>query len=371
MALKYTSVEQFLRRYGIINTIPEFNVGTTPTKETVASATVTAGDYYLDHIGVVSTTLILYAGSTALTETTHYTFDAQTSKITITSDGATALSGEDLTAEYSYSTLGSFLKESDVEAILNSAECEFEDDTDMVFSNTTSPTYRQVTNEILPFTSSGKSYRLKTAFNTYYNPIVNLQTTVNGAFTLTDTTLTLTDATGFPDTGTIYVGANKVTYTAKSGNDLTVPNTTPSIADGVTVRGEVVEVSLESEGNVPSWQVLTFDKDYEVYSYEGYIKMLSSAYYNQVTVSDMRLFPENVRLRISYMQAWHEKAQDPYIPYQVVDVIYSIAARMLSKRTVRKSQFDKTDFDPAALNVDEKRISDLKLTYCNQNMEIR
>lgn len=46
-----------------------------------------------------------------------------------------------------------------------------------------------------------------------------------GTLSTTATTITLADASGFPASGTIWIGAEKVTYSSKSGNDLTITGT--------------------------------------------------------------------------------------------------------------------------------------------------
>jgi hypothetical protein len=369
MTLKYTTVTEFLRRYKLLSYIMNFQPGDTPAKELVQSTPVTAGTYYLDHLGVISTSLKLYANTTLLTLTTHYTFDSDTSAITITSAGATALTGVSLNAEYSYCKFENELRESDVENLLESSEQFFETETNQVFSTVSDPQYTQIVNETRIHASNNIS--VKTSYNTKHYPLINLQTTTNGAFTLTDTTLTLLDATGFPDSGVIYVDGNKVTYSSRTGNDLTVPNTTPSIASGSVVLSHVIEISTESQGSEPSWTVLTPDTKYEIHYDVGFIKLLSSAFFNQVTVNNIDIFPSNVRVRVSYYHAWHKPDQDPIIPTDVVDTIYMIAASKLAKRNIRASQANGVDFDPNALNVDQTAIDAIIQRYSTSGIRIK
>jgi hypothetical protein len=372
MTLKYTTVSEFLRRYGLLASTKDFLVGQTPTRETVTSGTVVAGTYYLDHLGVVTDSLVLYVGTsaTALTLTTHYTFDASKSEVTITSAGATALGTSDLTAHYDYCTLESRFNNADATSILEASESEFEEDAEMFFSTVASPQYRHIENEIYEF--AAQNLRYKDYVNFRYNPSVNLETTTNGAYTTGGSTITLTDGTGFP-TGTcvIYIGGYKVEYSSRSGNSLTVPTTTPSISSGSTVRGEVIEISLESEGNTPSWSVLTYGEQYEVYPNTGHVKILSSAFYNEMTSGVNKLFRTNPRFRSSYLQAWHEPSEDVEIPSQVVDTMYAIAARMMSKRTARRGQITNIEFDLNGINLDETRIEKVKDAYSNQHITIK
>lgn len=372
MTLRYTTVNEFWRRYGLLNSTTDYQAGDTPARETVASETVTAGTYYLDHKGVDEDSLVLYVGntSTALTLTTHYTFDSDTSAVTITSAGATALSGEDLTAVYDYCVLENYLTYSDTTDALEAAESEFEDDTGQRFSTTASPQYKQIINESLLFHK--RFFRVTKGLPFRFNPTVALETTVDGDYTTGSATLDVVDASKFPLSGTIYIGGNKVSYTSKSSNTLTVPTSTPSISDGATVRGEVIEISLSSEGSAPDWQVLTFNEDYEVFSDDGYVELYTSAYWNQTTISEMSMFPDNIRVRASYMQAWHEPGQDPIIPDRAVRSMYAIAARDIANQTVRKSHIGQRDnFNPAALRVGEDRIDAAKERYKSQLIHIK
>lgn len=374
MTLKYTTVKKFWETLGINESSMEFSPGTKPRRETVETGdsdnSISAGAYYLSHAAVNEDTLVLYVGatSTALTISTDYTFDSDTSKITLTSSGATALGTSDLTAEYEYCSLSN-LTYNITTRLLQAAENEFEDDTDMFFSSLTDANYRKIINEEIPLLK--KAYRYKTDFVTVYNPLFYLETTTSGAFTTGGTEITLTSSTGLPSSGTLYIGGNKVAYTGLSGTTLTVPSSTPSISSGAVVVPFVMEVSLESEGNTPSWTVLDYNEDYEVNFDTGYVKVLSSAFFNEVSVSDINIYQNNIRMRCSYMQVWHDAGRDPEVPAQVEDAIYTIASRIAAKRVIRKNQIGTTQFDPAALNVDEQRVDNIKFKYSNLNMEIR
>lgn len=376
MALRYTTVKEFWDYLGLTESILDYQPSNvtdgaiTNLKETVKSSPVSAGAYYLKQKAVNPDTLVLYAGSTALTETTDYTFDSDTSAVTITSAGATALSGEDLEAVYEYCSLGNSLNYNKTVDVLEASESELEQDTQQRFSNTTSPTYRQVTNEEKTFPT--QTYRINMAINTKYNPLVKIQTTVDGDYTSGNTEITLTDASTLPDSGTLYIGGYKVTYSGKSSNVLTIPPNTPSISDGATVDSLVVEISLASEGSSDDWDVLTPDEDYNAYYDYGYIKLLSTAYFNQVSVSNVNNYPNNIKLRVSYMNAWHEDEQDPIIPSEVVECVYQIAARNVRRRTVFKSHVGQRDnFTPTTSTESKEFIDRVKQNYCVQLINIK
>jgi hypothetical protein len=370
MVLRYTTVQEFWKKYGLNESIMSFQPGQTPIRETVATNPVSATSYYLSQMGVNEDTLKLYSGSDELTPTTDYTFDSDTSKVTITSAGASELSGEDLTAEYEYNQLGKDLNYNESVAILESAERELESKTKQRFSDTTTIQYREIVDEEFMFVN--EKLRLKRGLNTRYNPLVNVETTVNGAYTTGGTSITLSDASMLPSNGTIYIGGNKVSYSAKASNVLTIPSTTPSIANGAVVYSTILEVSLESEGNVPSWKVLVPKDDYEVNADTGYIKVLNTAFFNEVTVSSLNIYPDNVKLRVSYFNAWHEEGGNPFIPEDVVEAVYQIAARNLRRNTVFKSHIGQRDnFTPTTSTESIEYIKYVVDEYSVQNIEIR
>lgn len=358
MAVKYTTVKKFWEFLSINESVLDFQAGNTPSRETVASTPVSAGTYYLDQLGVNEDTLTLYVGSsnTALTLTTDYTFDSDTSTITITSAGATALTGEDLTAVYEYNQLGKHLTYNETTRILEQSERRVDSECSTVFADqtATAPNYTQIVGQKV--IGQGLS---NTIYSTSIYPIVKLQTTVDGDYTTGAATLDVADATGFPSSGTIYIGGNKVSYTSKSTNTLTVPTSTPSISDGATVRGEVVEISTTPSGVDPTFEVLTPDADYSIDYDTGHIQLLDDFYYQTDTFLTNPQDGVFDRMRISFMQAWHEVGEDAEIPDEIEQVCYMMAGRQLVQRTVLKSSAGQRDnftaqsFGFSKLDIDE------------------
>lgn len=350
----------------ILQTVPNVNVN---ARELVGTGDNSNATFWLDNIGVIESTYTLSYGATeasltTLTETTHYTIDLDTSKITLTAAGITAVGTNNIYGEYSYNTLN--FRNSELLAALNPAENKLLRSTDQTFvdSSVSNPGYRQVNDELL----KGHFNPLDKVYDFYYSPLVKIQTTVNGAFTLGETTLTLTDASLLPNAATIYVGGNKVAYTAKSGNDLTVPNTTPSIADGATVRGEVIELSIQPEGTDPSYTVLDPDTEYEVDYDNGRFKILSNAYFGEIAVGD-RIHPSNHLVRVNYMQAWHEPGRDPEIPDEIQWVVNSMAARKLMGSAIsRAHSAGLNDFNPRLIEVDKEAIQEVIDEYSVLNV---
>lgn len=361
MALTYTTVKEFWEFLGFYQRTSDFQAGNTPSRETVASTPVTAGDYYLDQLGVDEDNLTLYVGSsnTALTPTTDYTFNSDTSTITITSAGAAELSGEDLTAVYGFCSEGETLNYNKTKALLERTENAMEEDLDVVFTTLSAAGYEEQLNELQRSRGGKGAY-----YFTYKRPIVKVHTAVNGAYTTGGATITVDDGTGLPTGGaTIYIGGNKVTYTSRTGNDLTVPTATPSIADDAEVRMEVIEVSTDSSGSDPTYTVLTPNQDYSIDYNTGKIQLMDQYYYLNDANGDPEYGVED-RLRFTYYHAWHDINQDPVIPDEIEELIYMMAGRKLLQRTVFKSHIGGRDnFDPQQLGFSKKDIEEIKQKY--------
>ena len=356
MVLRYSTVQEFWKFMGINNSILDYQPGNvtdgaiTNLKEMVKSSPVSAGTYYLKQKGINEDTLVLYAGDTALTITTDYTFDSDTGAVTITSTGATALIGEGLEAVYEYCNFGKDLTYNETERLLQQAENRLHREVGNVFADQSSstPAYTKIVGEGKK--GGGTRY---VHYNTNYYPLIKLQTTVNGNYTTGGTEITLTNASGFPTSGTIYIGGNKVAYTSRSSNVLTIPSTTPSIDDGSVVRGEVVEVSTVGSGSAKSFIVLTPDTDYSI-DYETGEVQLEDTYYhtadNTVINTDGYNSPKyggEDRVRLTYMTAWREPGQDAEVPEQITELVYSMAGVQLLNRTLLKANTGQRDnFSP-------------------------
>lgn len=340
MALKYTTVKEFWEFLGINLSILEFQPGNIPSREDTSASV--ASTVYLNQLGINPDTLVVYVGDTdtELTLTTDYTFNSNTSALTITASGETALGGTSAKVVYEYNQLAPVLTYNTSYALLSRMEQRLEQDLQTVFADQSSatPSYTQILDEF----DMGQGFR-NNMYHTQYFPLISLQTTVDGNYTTGGTTLTLTSASGFPSIGTIYVGGNKVSYTAKTGNDLTVPSSTPSISDGATVRGEVIEVSLDPQGVQPSFTVLTPDVDYHIDYDTGNIQLFNEYYQVNLEGITRPINGLKGRLKYTYMQAWHKNGQNATIPTEIEELVYMMAGRNLVQRTIVKANVGQRD----------------------------
>lgn len=358
--LTYTNVLEFLRSINAVTTIRQAG---TESYEEVGTGNSTITTFWLDNLGVIENSYSLYYGTsyTEMTEGTHYSVDLDTSKITLTAAGVTLLSTNKLYAEYSYNTLG--LLNSDVLRILAVAENQVLRRTEMAFASYTddNPGYKKISNE----TFEGRFDARWKTIDTFYNPVVKITTTVNGAYTTGAASITLSTTLGLPNSGTVNIGGNKVEYTAKTTTALTIPATTPSIADGEYVYGECIEISKESEGTTPSYSVLNRDIDYKIDFLQGRIELLGNAYFGEFQDSD-RFYPANYMIRASYMSAWYESGSLPRVPEDIEQCTYMIASNRLMKSTVAKAHISGLNsFNPSLVAVDREDIDEI-LDYYKQ-----
>jgi hypothetical protein len=97
------------------------------------------------------------------------------------------------------------------------------------------------------------SIEIEQVFNDYgrANPIV-LETTLNGAVSVGDTTITLTSASAFATSGSGNIDGDTISWTGKSSNDLTgVTGISVAHASGVIVQqGEFAHVLREICGDI-------------------------------------------------------------------------------------------------------------------------
>ena len=364
MALKYTTVQKFWKFLGINDTVLDYQPGNAPSRETVATTPVTAtGDYHADQMGVNEDTLVLYVGSsdTALTLTTDYTFDSDTGKISITSAGAVTVTGEDLTAAYEYSQLGKDLNYNETVRLLEQAENGVDDSCNCVFADQSeiNPNYLKVSDEL----DTGKG-AINNLYDVNWGPVIKINTTSSGDYTTGGTSLTLSDASGLPTAATIYIGGNKVSYTSRSSNVLTIPSDTPSISGGATTRGEVVELSTSPSGVDPTFTVITPDSDYNMDYDTGEIQIANEYYFQEDTTMTKPQDGLKGRIRYTYLHAWHQPGQDAVVPEEIEETVYMKAGRKLVGRTILKSLTGQRDnFNPQSFGFSKVDIEDNLKNY--------
>ena len=351
----YSSALSLTKYLNLLGTFPDH---LNKTRDNLGTGDNSNDTFWFSKLGVLSGTYTLSYGVdetslTNLTETTHYVVDLDTSKISLTSAGVTALATNNLYAAYKFNT--EEILNSEMVKALNAAEVKVNQVTEQLFAEFSddNPGYRKITNEI----KQGHYNPVNKVFDFYFNPLLDFGTTVDGDYTTGSTEINLVSASGLPTSGTLYIGGNKVTYSNKVTNTLTIPSTTPSIDDGSVVRAEIIEISTQAEGSEPNYTVLDPDTEYKVDFMQGRVKILSNAYYNEVD-SELELYPSNYLIRLSYMSAWRENGSNPTIPDEIEEVVNMIASKKFVQRMVKKAHITgMNDFNPSAMNSGDNEIN--------------
>jgi hypothetical protein len=139
----------------------------------------------------------------------------------------------------------------------------------------------------------------------YYSrkyPIANVATTVNGAISADDGTITVVSTNGFPSSGSISINADRIDYTGKTATTFTGCTSVEAHDDASVVNSWVVEISNTAEGSDPAWTPITLNTDYDIKHDDGRIRLMSDDLLNDTTTAvgevPQRLVPN--RFRISY-----------------------------------------------------------------------
>lgn len=366
MTLKYVTSLQFSRAVGICRDIPSWDVGQTPTRETVGTGDGSATEFYLDHHRIVSGSYTIYYGTTAaatttLTETTHYTLDKDTGKLTLTSAGVTLLSTNNIYAAYSYYDLD--LSSTYVDEVLARAEQEVDSSLNTTFTDgtATNPSYPSATD-----VQSSQGFWDRQYF-TQHKPLVDVSSTLDGDITATATTLDVASGDGakFPSSGTIIIGNEIISYTGVSTDTLTGLTRGVSDSDGAahsdgdSIHTTVLEISGTNQGSSPSWNALAWDSEMYAGSYGNlyiYKDQLSSGVY--VNPALMREQDVAQRVRIRYLYGYDS------VPVDITRLTILYAKRMLMMDNVSSSVIKgRNEFQFSALNADAEEMERIASAY--------
>jgi len=349
----YATTQDLSKFMNIWRAIPDpFLQGESRLREEVGTGDSSNTRFFLDHAGVIASTYTISYGAsessvTALTETTHYTLDKDAGEITLTSAGVTAVGTNKIFAKYWYLDVGQNVPMTDtmLADALDQAQQDIDDITGNHWANSTdtTPDWNQSLDE--KHTGKGKYDRA------YYSdkfPIANVSTTLNGAVTADDATITVDSTSGFPSSGYLTIGSDKIQYTGKTSTTFTGCTSVSAHDDGDSVYSWVVEISTTESGTSPSWTVLSNDSDYD-------IDFASGRVYLHVTDYDLtyyalqyplRMLPN--RFRMSYVSGKSS------IPSDIKRLCVMMAARDLMHGAVRRA----TVSGSSEFRIDNVRIDD-------------
>lgn len=365
--LTYATTLQFAAVIGVLKKIPSWDVGATPTIETVGTGDNSVTIFYLDQRNVLNNSYTISYGASAssttdLTEGTDYNIDLDSGKITLTATGVTTVSTNNVYAEYSFSSID--LSDSYYTTVLQRAERRVNKETSNVFTDgtATNPDYPS----LVEYQPSKGATNL-----TYYAkeyPIIDITSEIDGDLTAAATSIPLTagDGSKFPSSGTIIIENEIITYTGISTDTLTGctrgfnDSTATTHSDNADVHSTVVEISGTAQGTSPTWYSLKHDSQVNISEDSGKIFIYQDNIISDVDLTNTVMHTPDVaqRFKITYLHGWST------IPVDITRLTILLAKNMLITDSIGKSLIQgRNEFRPELLNSDKDEIASIIEDY--------
>lgn len=358
--LRYTTILKFNKFLMMNQHVPNRGQETFPNKEEVGTGDDSVTEFTFDNGDIIENTETLYYGATeatatdTLTRDTHYTLDNDTGIITLTSAGVTLLSTNTIYSIYDYNKYE--ISNSRIKDALLAAESDIDSKVNTVFfdGTATTPDFNIVKDEL----HIGRGANLSSyKFDNY--PVFNKTTTLDGAVSADDGTITVISTAGFPSSGYIAIESDKISYTGKTGTTFTGCSSVSAHDDGTTVNSVVIERSVDGEGMVPTWVVMQHDLDYSI-NFEAGNMNLNNTRISQATWIDNFNPPLGVwdRVRVSYQSGYDQIYND------IIKAVHLIAGSELFDAGVLNALARKTDgFDTGSFSDIQPRINKILNKY--------
>lgn len=358
---KYTSLLAFNQALEMDKAIPNRDSGTgTPTLENVGTGDSSTTVFYFDQGFMIRNSETLYTGGTTeatatteMTVDTHYTISEDLGKLTLTAAGVTLVSTNNIYAEYSYNRFS--LKDTLLYQRLLRAEDELDDAIETVFYDGTAatPDFGTSTDEI----HDGRGvYDVEYQMDKY--PVNDTTTTLNGAVSADDGTITVVSTNGFPSSGSFACETDKITYTGKTGTTFTGCTSVSAHDDGETVTAWVIETSNDSEGSSPTYATKEYQVDYDIDFEAGMVRINKDSLAG-TTLDNMKP-PFRIwnRLRFNYQYGFNT------IPDDIVKCVHLIAGKEGFSSQVLNAISRGTDgFATASIGDITTQIEKIKSSY--------
>jgi len=365
--LRYASVLQLVASLSIKKDVPSWDVGSTPTNETVGTGNGTTSIFYLDHRNIISGTYTLYYGTTAaatttLTETTHYSLDLATGKITLTAVGITLLSTNSIYAAYSYISLD--ITDEFLESVLLRAESMIDGSLETTFTNGSAdnPDYPSITEYMNSQGLWNRNYFVKS------RPLLDISSKLTADLTIGGSSLSLTggDGTKLPASGYVLIGSEIVGYSGSTSGTLTgltrgaLGSTAAAHSSGDEIHTTIVEISSTYQGSDPTWEVLQYNSGFVTDGDTGKIYIYGDTVLEPVVVPNVLMSTQDVanRLRVRYYYGFDS------IPTSITRLAILYAQRMLLTDTINKSLIQgRNEFRPEVLDSINFEISVIESSF--------
>ena len=366
----YATASQFAQIIGIKVDVPSWEAGKTPENESVGQGDSSETIFYLNHKNILDGSYTLFYGTAAtttdeLTDTTHYSIEADTGIITLTSDGVTELATKKIYAKYSYTKNG--MENDYLVEVLNRAEAKVDNETNTTFTDgtATNPAYPSET-EI----QSSPGY-FREQIIAEEKPLIDIVTTLDGALAIDAETVPLTTGNGanYPATGSIIIDSEVITYTGITTDNLTgctrgAMDTTAATHDDLApIHSTILFLSNTQEGT---------SVDYTIQPWGTYMHATETGLfysYNQ-SVFNTSQFPNRLtkqdvadRVKLIYYYGYDT------IPADITRLTLIFAKEMLLKDTIGSSLIQGRDgFQPGVMDTDSKETDSIINSYIVMSM---
>jgi hypothetical protein len=355
----YATPLELVRFINIEGTVPDRNAtGTARPKENLGTGSSSTVLFYLDQAYIVAGSYTLYSGAsegaaTALTEDTHYTLEKDNGTVTLTAAGTAQVTTNNVYGAYSYNILK--LTNAQLQSALDYAEGEINKETGIKWYNggAASPRFGSAVNE---------SHDGKGKFNRDYYllkyPLPDISTQLTAGMAANAGTATVDSTNGFPATGYIGIGSNKLKYSGKTSTTFTgLTGTATAHGTATNVYPFVVEISTTSSGTVPTWTILTKDSQFDLDLDTGRVHLYRTEY--DLVYYALQYPPVGIpnRFRATYLHGYKT------IPDEIKRLCLMIAAKHLVHLGYRRAIVNGVSVEVQFPEIDEAWIKETIIKY--------
>lgn len=361
----YATTSQLAATIGVKIDVPSREVGKNPCNETVGQGNSSDKIFYLDQKNILSGTYTLFYGAnnsatTELTDVTDYVIELTEGKITLTDTGVTTLGTNSIYAKYFYSK--NDMSNEFLEDTLNRAETKVDKRTNTTFTDgtATNPTYPSETE----IQSSPGYFRNQIIADK--KPLIDIVTTLDGAVTDSDTTISLASGTGanFPSSGQIIINSEVVSYTGVSTDDLTgctrgqLGTTAASHDDGDAVHTTILFLSNTPEGTAVTYTAQPWNTQMHA-SDEGLFYSFDQSVFSDSQYPD-RMTKQDVANRVKMIYRYGNNT----IPDDITRLTLIFAKEMLVRDTIGASLIQGRDgFNPVVMDTGKSEAESIINSY--------
>lgn len=361
----YATVQQLAEVIGIKIDVPSWEPGTTPSNEEVGEGDNSETIFYLNQKNILDGTYTLFYGTTSATtdqliDTTDYSIESDTGKITLTTAGKTKLGTDKIFAEYSYTK--NAMSNSYLTAVLNRAEFKVDNETNTTFTDGTvdNPSYPLETE----IQSSPGYFREQIIIEE--KPLIDIVTTLNGDLAIDASTVPVAAGTGsdYPSTGSIIINSEVISYAGISTDSLTgctrgtMGTTATTHTDVDSIHSTILFLSNTQEGVARVYAVQPWDLNMHATD-TGLFYSYNLSVFQEQQYSD-RLYKQDVadRVKLIYYHGYDT------IPDDITRLTLIFAKGMLVKDTIGGKLIQGNDeFKPLIVDTDRGESESIINSY--------